>query len=272
MTGDRRDEGFTVIELVIAIIIVTIIVVPITSSVILGMASTERAQQRTTDSTDQQVLASYFVNDVQSADTVTAGTSGCGASAALRLDWNEAQPLPATPGTFVGKTVVYSFTSSNELQRLSCDTAGNSKTVLVVNAMAAAPVPSCDGATCPTSVQACASASPSTCPAVTLDDAATTNASTTVTSASAAFNSAYVGGTVTGPGIPAGDKVAAAPSATSLTLTAPASATSAKTTIWVAPPWKPRVVTMPITAVGTTTGQSQENYSFTLSATRRMGQ
>jgi Tfp pilus assembly protein PilE len=272
MTVDRHDEGFTVIELVISIFIMAIIVVPISSSVILGLASTERAQQRTTDSTDQQVLASYFVNDVQSADTVTAGTTGCGVSAALRLDWNEAQPLPATPGTFVGKTVVYSFTSSNVLQRVSCDTAGNSKTVVVVNAMAAAPVASCDGATCPTAVQACASASPSTCPAVTLDDAATTNASTTVTSASAAFNASYLGGTVTGAGIPAGDKVAAAPSATTITLTAAASATSAKTTIWVAAPWKPRVVTLPIAAIGSATGQSQENDSFTLSATRRMGQ
>jgi hypothetical protein len=69
-----------------------------------------------------------------------------------------------------------------------------------------------------------------------IKDAHTTSASVTVTSASAAFNSSDVGLPVSGPGIPAGNYVQTAPSATSITLHFAATATSSTAALTIGAP------------------------------------
>lgn len=134
------------VELVVAVLILGIIIVPISTSFIVGLATTERAAQRTTDTSDQQLLASYFVNDVQSADTVSTGTAGCSQSnAVVLLTWTE----PVNP---IVKTAVYVRTTDDELLRVYCDSTGVTTTVKVVNALAAAPVVQCDLAACATAL------------------------------------------------------------------------------------------------------------------------
>lgn len=64
-----------------------------------------------------------------------------------------------------------------------------------------------------------------------ITDAATTNASPTLTSASAAFTSADIGVAVTGAGIPAGATITAVTNATTVTLSANATATASGVTV-----------------------------------------
>jgi hypothetical protein len=65
----------------------------------------------------------------------------------------------------------------------------------------------------------------------TVTDGVTTNTSTTVTSATAAFISADVGRTITGAGIPAGATIATVVSATEITISAAATATATGVTL-----------------------------------------
>lgn len=150
MTGltqrvDRNEEGMTVIEIIVAFMVLAVIIAPLSTSVLLGMSSAERASQRTTDTTDQQILSSYFVHDVQSADDVQTASATCGASVgtpALRLHWVD-------PVGSVDKIAAYVVTSDNELHRVYCEAGSTVNTVVVVHSLSSAPSPKCDGAACP---------------------------------------------------------------------------------------------------------------------------
>ena len=139
----------TLVELVVASLILGLIIVPLSTSVIVGLGATERANQRTTNSADQQVLASYFVNDVQSAETVSVppAVPGCGVTdpMVVQFHWTD----PAGP---IDKTVLYTApttgASAGELVRVSCDSPGGTRAVTTIHALQSVPTPKCDGATC----------------------------------------------------------------------------------------------------------------------------
>lgn len=67
----------------------------------------------------------------------------------------------------------------------------------------------------------------------TVTDGATTSASTAITSATAAFQQADIGDTITGAGIPAGTTIAAVTSATAATLSQAATATATGVTFTI---------------------------------------
>lgn len=136
----------SVIEIVVAFMVLGVIVAPLSTSVIIGLSSTERAAQRTTDTSDQQVLASYFSHDVQSADDVqTASTCGAGTgSSVVQLHWVD--PVGA-----VDKVAAYRATTGGELLRVYCEGGSVVKTITVVHALDTAPTVTCDGAACPAS-------------------------------------------------------------------------------------------------------------------------
>jgi prepilin-type N-terminal cleavage/methylation domain-containing protein len=138
----RRDEGMTMIELVVAVLIMAIIIGPLSASVLVGLASVQQSEQRTTNTADQQVFASFFVHDVQSADDVSATSATCGgAGSVLELHWVD-------PGTAVDTRVAYVKTGA-VLTRKACaaTTAPDgtvsvaNRDVIVANALTAAPAP-----------------------------------------------------------------------------------------------------------------------------------
>lgn len=148
----------TIAELTVAFLIMAIIIGPLSATVLLGLKSTQQTIHRTTDTTDQQILASYFTPDVQSADTVQTGST-CGASLGtpvLQLRWTD----PGEAAASSVKVASYVMTSGNELHRVFCQgdatTQAQVKVVPVVHALVAAPTVTCDGATCPASAAATA--------------------------------------------------------------------------------------------------------------------
>ena len=95
----RQEKGFTLIELMIAVVVSSIVVAGITSAFIAAMGSTNQVHDRFIESHDAQRLSTHFTSDVQSADPSTidtaSGTSvGCapphaGGMNVVRLQWKE---------------------------------------------------------------------------------------------------------------------------------------------------------------------------------------
>jgi prepilin-type N-terminal cleavage/methylation domain-containing protein len=92
MNGSTRtEEGFTLVELVVAIIIFSLIVVPISSAIVVGLRATPSTAGRLLELRDAQLLSTYLTADAESA-TPGSGTVTSGASLQT---WDCASPVPS---------------------------------------------------------------------------------------------------------------------------------------------------------------------------------
>lgn len=91
MTGARRrreQAGFTLIELLLVIVILGIISAVLAQSVILGFRTTDVTANRSGRAAGAQAAASYFTDDVQSAERVATSDGSCaGGPVFLHLTW-----------------------------------------------------------------------------------------------------------------------------------------------------------------------------------------
>lgn len=62
----RDDDGFTLVELLIALVILGIIIAPLTGAVISYLHNTDATIGRLSESHDAQIASTYFAQDVQS--------------------------------------------------------------------------------------------------------------------------------------------------------------------------------------------------------------
>jgi type II secretory pathway component PulJ len=89
MTG-KGEEGFTLIELLVSIAVMMIIGGGITAGLVVGLRTTGSTGDRLAQSSDAQLLASYFVPDVQSTKTISVSDASCGGGAAVaKFTWVE---------------------------------------------------------------------------------------------------------------------------------------------------------------------------------------
>ena len=113
-SATHSEQGFTLVELVVTMSIVSIIVASLAGSFIVGLKSMGSTQQRFDQSHDAQLLSMYFIPDAQSVDpggVVTAPTAplGCGGPgqtppvyvpgtdvSALRLEWTDSSGIPGS--------------------------------------------------------------------------------------------------------------------------------------------------------------------------------
>jgi prepilin-type N-terminal cleavage/methylation domain-containing protein len=146
---DRGDDrGLTLIELMLAVVLLGIIVVPLASALISFFHNTNATTNRLTESHDEQIAAAYFAQDVQSIGVrdwtgapfglktsveqnvgPTAGLYPCGAAslpaATLRFAWDD--PIGDTSSQVVVVSyVVETVGGHKELHRVRC--AGGSTT------------------------------------------------------------------------------------------------------------------------------------------------
>jgi prepilin-type N-terminal cleavage/methylation domain-containing protein len=155
----RSDEaGFTLVELITAIAILGIIAAPLAMSFISGLRIIGRADERLGDSRSALITASFFANDVSSANTVSRGnTNACGSfsgsqAGVVTFAWASAT---AAPGSAFNNKATYLVDSSDSTNRK------------LVRRFCA------NGAATPTKTSTAAiSLSPSTAPAVTCYTAA----------------------------------------------------------------------------------------------------
>src|SRR6478672_4539700 len=71
-----EENGFTLVELMIGMVIITLLVGAIGSALVVSLNTTDATNQRMSENHDVQITSSYLANDVQSAAVVTAGSGG----------------------------------------------------------------------------------------------------------------------------------------------------------------------------------------------------
>lgn len=145
----ERGDGFTIVELMVAMMIMLIITVPLVTSFVLGIRTTAEAQQDVTNSADAQVVAAFFDIDVSNARTV-ATTSSCGAGAGrqvvLALTWQDGGAVQTVAYVTEQDAAIaqeLGVASAFVLERVECGAASGSS--VVARQLVGAPVLRCDG-------------------------------------------------------------------------------------------------------------------------------
>jgi prepilin-type N-terminal cleavage/methylation domain-containing protein len=159
----RDDRGVTLVEVLIAIVILAIIIVPMGNALISFFRNTNATTNRFAESHDEQIAAAYFAQDVQSIGVrnwstldlqasveqnapATSGTFPCGVAgtpaATLRFAWNDPTGASSTQQIIVSY-VVETVSGHKQLHRLRC--AGGSTTptsdIIVVHNLLSAGTP-----------------------------------------------------------------------------------------------------------------------------------
>jgi hypothetical protein len=114
----RGDVGITMIELLIAIALTGIMMAPLGAAIYFGLRTTTSTEDRVTQSNGANLMASYFLPDVQGA--VEAGTTEsvaiCGAGAgpaSLVLKTSDTTSVSYYQGTGTKSTTLYRRTCAN---------------------------------------------------------------------------------------------------------------------------------------------------------------
>jgi prepilin-type N-terminal cleavage/methylation domain-containing protein len=121
VTSQLKDErGFTLVELLLAVVVLGMIVVALGSAFSVGVRSMNDTSDRLSGSSDAQQLSVFFPPDVESASAAVASATGsgitCSGGGLVAAD----QRLQLTDGTF---NIVYGVRSASggfQLERHVC--------------------------------------------------------------------------------------------------------------------------------------------------------
>jgi prepilin-type N-terminal cleavage/methylation domain-containing protein len=145
---ERREDGFTLVELLVSMTITGIIIAAIATAAYVGIRSTADNQRGLQQSNAAQLTANWFTTDVQSAcdpnvsspscprspNPSSSTTSACGSSAVTAMDTYNS-PNASSPDT----TIAYVLQSS-QLTRVTCDygaTSAATTSILATNVQSA---------------------------------------------------------------------------------------------------------------------------------------
>ncbi len=153
MTRRRDDRGFTLIEVLLAVVITGIITVPLANVVVSYFRNTDETTARLSESHDVQIASTYWGEDVAGVgvrntsydlvQSVAVGGSApgswgyeCGSGdAVVRLAWNEYPASGAPTLVQVAYLIQRVDSQPTELRRVRCDGSATpvSDTVIVHN-------------------------------------------------------------------------------------------------------------------------------------------
>ena len=131
MTGHDpgRDEGFTLVELLLSVSIVVVIISSLSGALIVFLRNSSDALARDDHSGGSALTTTYLDRDVASADTVTTGGTTCsGTTNLLAMSWSDFTASSAAPSPVPGTSLAAAYTVVSDpsatgryrLQRVSC--------------------------------------------------------------------------------------------------------------------------------------------------------
>jgi prepilin-type N-terminal cleavage/methylation domain-containing protein len=115
IAGAHTQHGFTLVEMLLTITILSLIIGVLTDTLILGLRTTGDTQTRIAQSDAQQFIAHYVSKDVLASVAATPGGNACGVSNAPLVTTEQSAPTLSAPD----QAVVYSV-ASDGLSRLTC--------------------------------------------------------------------------------------------------------------------------------------------------------
>ena len=151
MTRRPDDSGTTLIEVLIAIMVMAVIIVPLTGAFVLGVARTTASLQDAGSSADTQVLATFFETDVAQALSVSTATTcgaGPGRTVLVALTWVDAgsQTVAYVAAEDPDAAAEAGAATAWRVERVACGAESSSN--VVVTQAKAIPATSCDGTPC----------------------------------------------------------------------------------------------------------------------------
>ncbi len=151
----RTDRGFTLVELLLAVSVMLVIIIPLTNVFILGLKTANGGLQDTTNSADAQVLAGFFDTDVTSSEAVSTSSTSCGgAGTVLLLTWRDGTTLVEvayrTARDDVMKAELAVTMQIDRLERIRCTDGAPVESTLLARSLLHSPGVdiACDGGAC----------------------------------------------------------------------------------------------------------------------------
>ena len=105
LAGAHTDHGFTLVEMLLTITILSLIIGVLTDTLILGLRTTGDTQTRIAQSDAQQFIAHYVSKDVLASAAATPGGSACGIANAALVTTEQSVPTLAAPDQAVAYSV-----------------------------------------------------------------------------------------------------------------------------------------------------------------------
>jgi prepilin-type N-terminal cleavage/methylation domain-containing protein len=141
------EAGFTLIELMVAITITGIILVPIAAGLFVGLRTSDETSNRLAASNDAQLLSLWLPPDLHSAGnqasdvvaTPTANTECSGMNNVLRLRWRATEVAGGSATTYVAAYAISQGTTGEyRLVRYYCVNSGAATPHVVARNLAGA--------------------------------------------------------------------------------------------------------------------------------------
>jgi hypothetical protein len=146
----RGEEGITLSELLIALVITAIILVPLTGAMFVGLRSDATTMNRVQESASANLLSSYFSPDVQNTVAVALNTAepaaACGGGALGNVGMLLTTHASTTAEPTVSTVSYYRGSGPNTtmLYRRVCSAGTASQPVRVIRNLSGAPVFTCN--------------------------------------------------------------------------------------------------------------------------------
>ncbi len=121
------QHGFTLVELLLTVTILSLIIGVLTDTLILGLRTTKDTQTKIAQADAQQFIAHFVSRDVLASVAATPGASACGVTNAALVTTEESAPTLAAPD----QAVAYSLDSSG-LSRSTCAVGASSAATVTV--------------------------------------------------------------------------------------------------------------------------------------------